>query len=140
MKELEDAERQANETAAIIHDLKTRVAELLQKDQMTEEDARELEQKNKELEAQMVLFEEKTKRIQQLVKQSNLFEDMAPVKPVLQRKNKEDMLPKVVVCGLDEDDMPKFIVCDKKKKKTPKYKQGAPIGAPGAAQVTTHYL
>lgn len=136
MKELEDAEQQAKETAAIINELKTRVAELLQKDQMTEADAKELEQKNKELEAQMVLFEEKTKRIQQLVNQTNLFQEMVPIRPVLQKKNKEDMLPKVIVCGLKEDDMPKFIVCDKKEKKSQKYKPMPAVAGPVCTPVT----
>ncbi|KAJ8943935.1 hypothetical protein NQ314_009599 [Rhamnusium bicolor] len=120
LKELEDAEKQAKETAKIINELKTRVAELLQKEQMTEEEGRELEQKNKELKAQMILFEEKTKRIQFLIGQSNLFENMIPPKPPLQAKHNEDMLPKVIVCGLTENNMPKLIICDNNKKCRPK--------------------
>ncbi|KAJ8924761.1 hypothetical protein NQ315_000914 [Exocentrus adspersus] len=127
LRELEDAEKQAKETAAVINQLKTRVGELLQKEKMTEVEAKELEEKNKELKAQMILFEEKTKRIQQLIAQSNLFENMIPVKPMLQKKNKEDMLPKVIVCGLQDGNMPTFIVCDGKKKCTPR---GQPRGAP----------
>lgn len=40
------------------------MSELLKKEQMTEGEARELEEKNQALKAQMILFEEKTKRIQ----------------------------------------------------------------------------
>nr|CAH7739672.1 unnamed protein product [Callosobruchus chinensis] len=131
LKELDDAERQAKETANVIFQLKTRVGELALKEKMTEEEAKELEAKNKELEQLMVLFEEKVKRIQQLIMQSNLFESMTPIQPMLQTRHKEDTLPQVLVCGITEEDIPKIIVCDKKgipsskpkKQKTPRSPQ-----------------
>ncbi|KAG5892911.1 hypothetical protein JTB14_006226 [Gonioctena quinquepunctata] len=120
LKELEDAEKQAKETAKIIGELKERVTELSKKPQMTEEEAKELEEKNQELKSQMMVFEEKTKRIQQLLAQTNLFEDMAMVKPTLQTKYNEDILPKVIVCGLTEGNIPKILICNDKKKGHPK--------------------
>ncbi|XP_025835040.1 myosin-2 isoform X2 [Agrilus planipennis] len=117
LAELEDAERQAMETAKIIYELKQRVGELLCKTKMTEAEGKELEEKNCLLKEQMQLFEEKTKRIQQLIAQTNLFEKMTPLKPSTQHKRPEDMLPKVVICGLTENNMPKIIVCDDKDKK-----------------------
>lgn len=117
LRELEDAEQQAKETAKIIYELKTRVTELLKKEKCTEAEAKELEQKNKELKQQMVLFEEKTKRIQFLIAQTNLFENMMPPKTPLQVKHTEDILPKVIVCGMTEHNIPKLILCDDNKKK-----------------------
>lgn len=84
---------------------------------MTEAEAKELGEKNKLLKDQMMLFEEKTRRIQYLVGQTNLFDKMCPIKPALpQTPQREDMLPKVIVCGMTEDDMPKIIVCNDKRK------------------------
>lgn len=94
--------------------------ELLKKEKMTEQEAKELEQKNIELKQQMMLFEEETKRIQCLIQQSNLFESLVLPKPPRQTKHAEDALPKVIVCGLTENDMPKILVCDSKKLKCPK--------------------
>lgn len=89
----------------------------IQKEKMTELEAKELEEKNRLLKEQMLLFEEKTRRIQFLVGQTNLFEKMTSIKPELpQTPRKEDMLPKVIVCGMTEDDMPKIIVCNDKRK------------------------
>lgn len=116
LKELEDAERQAKETADIITELRNRVGELLKKEKMTEAEAIELEEKNKQLKTQMVLFEEKIKRIQFLIAQTNLFESMSPVGPPLQTKHDEDILPKVIVCGLTENNIPKIIVCNDNRK------------------------
>ncbi|XP_031349099.1 outer dense fiber protein 2-like isoform X2 [Photinus pyralis] len=116
IKELEDAEQQAMETAKIIYDLKQRVAQLLSKEKMTEVEARELEEKNKQLSDQMTMFEEKTKRIQYLIDQASMFENLISARPRLQAKHNEDMLPKVIICGITENDMPKIIVCDDKKK------------------------
>lgn len=122
LTELESAEKQAKETAKIICDLRNRVAELLKKDKMTQLEAKELEEKNKLLKSQMVLFEEKIKRIQFLIGQTNLFENMIPAQPPLQKKYKVDALPKVILCGIAENNMPKIIVCDDdKKKKKKKY-------------------
>lgn len=47
MRELEDVERQAKETAKIICQLKERVAQLRKTEKMTEVEAKELEQTNK---------------------------------------------------------------------------------------------
>ncbi|KAK5642962.1 hypothetical protein RI129_009129 [Pyrocoelia pectoralis] len=116
IKELEDAEQQAMETAKIIYELKQRVAQLLSKEKMTELEAKELEEKNKQLKEQMTLFEAKTKRIQFLIDQASMFENLISSKPRLQEKHNEDMLPKVVICGLTEHNIPKIIVCDDKKK------------------------
>lgn len=86
---------------------------------MTDVEAKELEAKNRELKEQMSLFETKTKRIQFLVDQASLFENMVSPKPPLEPKHNEDMLPKVIICGTTENNMPKIIVCDDKKKKPP---------------------
>ncbi|XP_060535465.1 myosin-9 [Cylas formicarius] len=116
LRELEEAEKQAKVTAKVIADLKERVGELLEKEEMTETEARELEAKNMELKKQMMLFEEKTKRMQALLTQTNLFDKMVPIKPPLQVKHAEDVLPKMLVCGYGEDLMPKIVVCDDKKR------------------------
>lgn len=95
---------------------------------MTDVEAKELEEKNRLLRNQMLIFEEKTKRIQQLLQQADLFDkgvttgvefsSNAPLPTT--GKVKEDMLPKVIICGTTENDMPKIIVCNDKKKKAPK--------------------
>ncbi|XP_076272335.1 uncharacterized protein LOC143203901 isoform X2 [Rhynchophorus ferrugineus] len=119
LRELEDAEKQAKATAVVIAELKDRVTQLLQKEKMTEAEAKELEQKNKELKDQMVLFEEKTKRIQCLLGQTNLFDKMTPIQPPLQAKHAEDALPKMLVCGVAENFIPTIVLChDNKKKKS----------------------
>ncbi|CAG9821810.1 unnamed protein product, partial [Phaedon cochleariae] len=123
LRELEAAENEAKQTAKIIEDLKMRVTELSKKDKMTEAEAKELENKNQELKAHMAVFEEKTKRIQQLIGQTIMFGDMplgkSPWSP--QVKHNEDVLPKVVVCGFTENNIPKILICDDKKKRcTPK--------------------
>ncbi|XP_044269429.1 outer dense fiber protein 2 [Tribolium madens] len=116
LRELEEAEKQAKATAKIIYELKTRVTELLKKEKNTEAEAKELEDKNKELKAQMLLFEEKTKRIQFLIAQTNLFDKMIPPQTPLQTPHNEDVLPKVIVCGMTEHNIPKLLLCDDKKK------------------------
>lgn len=65
----------------------------------------------------MILFEEKTKRIQFLIAQTNLFDKMILPDTPLQVRHNEDILPKVVVCGMTENNIPKLILCDDKKKK-----------------------
>lgn len=75
-----------------------------------------LEEMNNQLREQMSLFEEKTKRIQFLLDQNDLFESMIPPRPALIQKHKEDQLPKVIICGLTENNMPKIIVCDNKNR------------------------
>ncbi|XP_030766012.1 myosin-11 [Sitophilus oryzae] len=114
LKELEEAEKQAKATANVIADLKDRVAELLKKEKMSEAEGKELEQKNMELRKQMILFEEKTKRIQALLGQANLFEKMQAIQPPLQTKHAEDILPKMLVCGRD-DFIPKIVLCHERK-------------------------
>ncbi|KAH1002159.1 hypothetical protein HUJ04_008273 [Dendroctonus ponderosae] len=109
LAELEAAEKQAKATAQVITDLKNRVSELLQKEKMTEGEARELEEKNQALKAQMILFEEKTKRIQFILGQANLFDKMQPMQPPLQIPHAEDILPKMLVCGAPDAFMPKII-------------------------------
>jgi hypothetical protein len=94
------------------------VTELLKKEKHTEAEAKELEEKNKELKAQMLLFEEKTKRIQFLIAQTNLFDKMIPPDTPLQVRHNEDVLPKVVVCGMTENNIPKLILCDDKKRRS----------------------
>lgn len=88
----------------------------MQKDQMTEVEAKELEEKNKALKEQMVLFEAKTKRIQFLLGQANLFDKMQPVQPPLQTKHPEDVLPKMLVCGAADSFMPKIVLCQERKR------------------------
>ncbi|CAH0547664.1 unnamed protein product [Brassicogethes aeneus] len=117
MRELEDCERQAKETAGVISKIKKRVSELMTKEKMSEAEAKELEAMNKELRSQMIIFEEKTRRIQQLITQANLFDNYKAPSPPL--PGDEDKLPKVIVCGQTEDNMPKIILCaDKKKEST----------------------
>ncbi|XP_050295290.1 myosin-9 [Anthonomus grandis grandis] len=117
LKELEEAEKQAKATAKVITELKNRVGELLQKEKMTEAEAKELEDKNKELKTQMMLFEEKTKRIQALLGQANLFDKMVPIQPPLQTKHAEDILPKMLVCGRQDEYMPKIVLCTDNKER-----------------------
>ncbi|KAH1002158.1 hypothetical protein HUJ04_008273 [Dendroctonus ponderosae] len=115
LAELEAAEKQAKATAQVITDLKNRVSELLQKEKMTEGEARELEEKNQALKAQMILFEEKTKRIQFILGQANLFDKMQPMQPPLQIPHAEDILPKMLVCGAPDAFMPKIVLCHDRK-------------------------
>lgn len=117
LKELEAAEEQAKQTATIVRDLRNRVGELLKKEKMTEKEAKELEEKNMMLKSQMAIFEEKIKRIQFLITQTNLFENMVPAQPPLQQKHNVDGLPKVIVCGYGENNIPKIIVCEDRNKK-----------------------
>ncbi|KAK4877754.1 hypothetical protein RN001_010260 [Aquatica leii] len=126
IKELEDAEQQAMETAKIIYELKQRVAQLLSKEKMTETEAKELEEKNKQLKEQMALFEAKTKKIQQLIDQASMFENLMSPRPGLTKPHNEDMLPKVIICGITENNMPKIIVCDDKKKPKDQQKKTSP--------------
>lgn len=67
LQELEATEAQARATAEIITELKKRVEILTAKDHMTDKEAQELEEMNRELIKQMALFEEKTNLIQQLM-------------------------------------------------------------------------
>lgn len=110
---------------------------------MTDAEAKELEDKNRLLRDHMLIFEEKTKRIQYLVQQKNWFDKEGADKegrpsqvavgtgPVSsKRKNKEDMLPKVIVCGTTESNMPQIIVCNDKKKKDKKGSYPLPMQAP----------
>lgn len=60
----------------------------------------------------MLLFEEKTKRIQFLIAQTNLFDKMIAPQSPLQTPQKEDILPKVIVCGTTENNIPKLLLCD----------------------------
>lgn len=114
MSELEDAESQARETANVINDLKQRVTELLCKNHMTDKEAEELEEMNFLLTEHMSKFEEKTKLIQMLVNTADQQIRMLPD----QKKHKEDMLPKVVICGMTENNMPKILICESKKPKS----------------------
>lgn len=84
---------------------------------MTDTEAKELEEKNRQLKEHMKRFEEKTKRIQYLLEKAQFGEGLhetAP--PAPPRKHKEDMLPKVIICGATENNMPKIIVCNDKKR------------------------
>lgn len=67
LEELEATEKQARATAGIITELKKRVEVLTAKDHMTDKEAHELEEMNRELIKQMSLFEEKTNLIQELM-------------------------------------------------------------------------
>lgn len=105
---------------------------------MTDAESKELKEKSMLLREQMALFEEKTRRIQFLVGQTNLFDKMCPIRPALpQAPQKEDMLPKVIVCGMTEDDMPKIIVCNDKKEKRSK---PAEFPAPAIPPVQIKYF
>lgn len=118
IKELEEAEAQAKATANVIFELKSRVADLLRKEKMTEAEAQELEQKNNELKDQMVLFEKKTRRIQDLIGRTNLIDSM-PYK-VPQFRHTEDVLPKMILYSTAATEkVPNIILCDATKKKFP---------------------
>uniref|UniRef100_A0A1Y1LZZ3 Uncharacterized protein n=1 Tax=Photinus pyralis TaxID=7054 RepID=A0A1Y1LZZ3_PHOPY len=112
IKELEDAEQQAMDTVKIIYDLKHRVAQLLSKEKMTEAEAGELEEKNKQLREQMTLFEAKTKRIQFLIDKASVFEDMISSTPRVTANQNEHVFPKTIT----ENDISKIIVCNDKNK------------------------
>ncbi|CAG9828882.1 unnamed protein product [Diabrotica balteata] len=71
---------------------------------------------NMELKKQMTIFEQRTKRIQELIARSDLFENVGLFKSSL--SHKEDVLPKVVVCGTTEQHMPKILICDGSKIKS----------------------
>ncbi|RZC31877.1 hypothetical protein BDFB_007523 [Asbolus verrucosus] len=43
---------------------------------------------------------------------------MIPPQPALQVKHTEEVLPKVIVCGMTENNIPKLILCDDKNIKT----------------------
>ncbi|KAL3283421.1 hypothetical protein HHI36_006566 [Cryptolaemus montrouzieri] len=103
IKQLEEAERQAKDTANVIYELKTRVGELLKKEELTEEETKELGYKNKKLKEQMILFEGRTKKIQYLIEKTNILN----TKPT---KNSNDISQKVL---LDKkgDDSVKSGVC-----------------------------
>lgn len=83
---------------------------------MTEVEARELEEKNRQLKEHMKRFEEKTKKIQALLEKAQMGDAAAAQETPPSRKHKEDMLPKVIICGATENNMPKIIVCNDKKK------------------------
>lgn len=86
---------------------------------MTDTEAKELEEKNRQLKEHMKRFEEKTKRIQMLLERAQSREaggDQGGREGPPPRKHKEDMLPKVIICGVTENNMPKIIVCNDKKK------------------------
>lgn len=72
IKQLEEAEHCAKDAANKIYELKTRVGELLRKDELSEDETLELDIKNKELKEQMRLFEEKTKKIQNLIERTTI--------------------------------------------------------------------
>ncbi|KAK9872258.1 hypothetical protein WA026_017059 [Henosepilachna vigintioctopunctata] len=73
LKQLEEAEGQAKATANIIYKLKTRVGELLKKDELTEEETKELDLKNKQLKESMKSLEENTIKIQNLIEKTNII-------------------------------------------------------------------
>lgn len=58
----------------------------------------------------MLLLEQKTRRIELL-----LGKTKKGSKASKYRKYDEDILPKVLICGVAENNMPKIIVCDDKK-------------------------
>lgn len=58
----------------------------------------------------MLLLEQKTCRIELLLERTR-----KPVKSGKSRRYDEDILPKVLICGVAENNMPKIIVCDDKK-------------------------
>ncbi|XP_072376156.1 uncharacterized protein, partial [Diabrotica undecimpunctata] len=127
LKELEDAEQQAIQTANIISKLKEQVTILSKKETMTEKEAKELEKMNMELKKQMTIFEQRTKRIQELIARSDLFENVGLFKSSL--SHKEDILPKVVVCGTTEQQMPKILICDGSKIKSKSDRKKRPSSA-----------
>ncbi|XP_031329162.1 uncharacterized protein LOC116160168 [Photinus pyralis] len=113
-QELEDAERQAMDTSKTIYDLKTEIAVLLKKEKMTELETKQLEEKNKQLSDQLTIFDAKTDKIRFLIDQASRFQDLISPRP---RENfNEDMLPKVIVCGIAENNIPRIIVCDDKRR------------------------
>lgn len=59
----------------------------------------------------MILLEQKTRRIEMLVGRTK-----PPAAKQKQRRYEEDILPKVLICGMADNNMPKIIVCDNKVK------------------------
>lgn len=116
VRELEEAECQARQTANVISELKSRVTALMCKEHMSEREGQELECMNRQLMAHMSNFEEKTRLIQMLVNTAD--ENLKPRADgaVSLEAHREEMLPKVVVCGATEDNMPKLLICDPPKK------------------------
>lgn len=83
------------------------------------------------LNEKMSLLEQKTKRIEQLVGQTK-----SGKKPQFDRRHSEDLLPKVIICGVTENNMPKLIVCDnKKEKKKDKKKPKSPLPPPDVVSI-----
>lgn len=58
----------------------------------------------------MLLLEQKTRRIELLVGRTKKPQKSG------RRRYDEDILPKVLICGVAENNMPKIIVCDDKMK------------------------
>ncbi|XP_045472572.1 chromosome partition protein Smc-like [Harmonia axyridis] len=103
IKQLEDAERKAKDTANKIYELKTRVGELLKKEELNEPETLELDIKNRELKEQMKLFEERTKRIQYLIEKTNFInqdpEETTQKEETSFKKPKEQTTPKILACN-----------------------------------------
>lgn len=114
MQDLLQVEKEAKEAAVVIYELKMRIEELLTKEKMTEEEEKELEEKNKELKDQMLLFDEKTKQIQDIIVKTNILDSMPVRQP--QEKHEEDVLPRMILCGLEDEYGPKIVVCHQKIK------------------------
>lgn len=72
---MDETECEARHTGTIISKLKDRVTELTKKEKMTECEAKELEELNLELKNQMIIFEQKTRKIQELLQNENLFSE-----------------------------------------------------------------
>lgn len=112
LREVEECEKQCVVIYEILGELKQRVTTLLSKDDRTPEEEKELAEKQIILNEKMQELEKKTIRIEELLKQ---VKDAK--KQQFNRKHSEDVLPKVIICGLTEENAPKLIICDDKKKK-----------------------
>lgn len=131
MRKLVQVEKEAKESANVIYELKTRIEELLTKEKMTEEEEKELEEKNSQLKDQMLMFDEKTKQIQELIANTNILDSMPVRQP--QAKHEEDVLPRVILCGLDDEYVPKIVVCNQKSKGAGGGSYECCTGCPGPA-------
>lgn len=94
---------------------------------MTEDEAKELEEMNRELMSHMETFEMKTKMIQAMVTfaDEHLKINAQAALPAPQERHKEDVLPRLIICGTTENNMPKIIICDGEHKKKPEAKVDA---------------
>uniref|UniRef100_A0A0A9W731 Galectin-3 n=2 Tax=Lygus hesperus TaxID=30085 RepID=A0A0A9W731_LYGHE len=136
LTELREADERAAKAAKAIEAVREQLAVYAKKDEMTDEDIKMMEEKQKELMAKMEEFEEITKKVQHLVglvdvassqlgpPQKQMLPNVEGEKPpgTGASSQPEDTLPKVIVCGTgDIDQVPKIIVCEPTKARDGKH-------------------